>query len=351
MVRLGRDFQQLQLDKGTQRREKVVALRGDGPGRRFGQGRILLERLVIGLHVPSFLIDSGDLIVGEVRIAGDQVQNTDTAISVCEDLLDQVQGKIDPLQINGHNGIRLDLQTIDAHITTLLLIFYTQGKLAVGLQRHDEIALQFMDDELHVIRRSEPDIIEYIAERNLVGNHLPQQLPVDFVFRHRRPTLRLAGFSVEITFGLGHQMIVHRQRHPIDVVQGRDEVDPLDGLTTGVVVMPTHALILIGVRLFLDAVVHNHDRIICLYLTHIRLDDFPQIRATSGGTCQKALNPVMTDRPIQQARQPGSSGQPERTDKIIAVNIEQFFIVHIRSLQHLDALCALTSVSKLPFDQ
>ncbi len=40
-------------------------------------------------HVPSFLIDGGDVVVGQRGIAGDQIENARAAIFVYEDLLDE----------------------------------------------------------------------------------------------------------------------------------------------------------------------------------------------------------------------------------------------------------------------
>ena len=55
---------------------------------------------MIGFHVPSFAIDSGDGLESQGGIAGHQIQNTDAAIFVCEDLLDQQQREIDTFQID-----------------------------------------------------------------------------------------------------------------------------------------------------------------------------------------------------------------------------------------------------------
>jgi hypothetical protein len=74
----------------------VIALRRDRFGGRLGQGGILLERFVIRFHVPSFAIASGDPVVRKVEVAGDQIQDTETVVCVCEDLLDQVEGEITP---------------------------------------------------------------------------------------------------------------------------------------------------------------------------------------------------------------------------------------------------------------
>ena len=74
MVGFGRHFQHFQLDVGTQGCKNMVALRGDGSGGRLGQGSILLERLMIRFHVPSFAIDCGTAVVDEFEVAGDQIE-------------------------------------------------------------------------------------------------------------------------------------------------------------------------------------------------------------------------------------------------------------------------------------
>ena len=67
----------------------MISLGGDSLSGRLFKGSILLEGFMIGFHVPSFAIDSGDILEGQGGIAGHQIQNTDAAIFVCEDLLDQ----------------------------------------------------------------------------------------------------------------------------------------------------------------------------------------------------------------------------------------------------------------------
>ncbi len=161
MVDVSADFEHFQLDVSTQRGRQMVALGGDGFGRRERQGCILLEGFMVGFHAPSFAIKSGDLVVSKVEVAGTH-------------------------------------------------------------------------------------IVDHIAKGDLVVNGLAQQW----------------------------------------------------------------------------------------------LDDLPEIRPTFGCAGQKVLDTVMIDRPIQQARQPRSGGQPKRTDELIGVDVEQFFIVHDRRLPHFHVPCA-----------
>jgi hypothetical protein len=313
----------------------MVALGGDGFGGRERQGSILLERFMIRFHMPSFAIASGDAVVSEFEVAGDQIEDTDAAIFVCEDLLDQLEREIYALQIDCHGRSRFQSQFIDTHILTLLMPLKAQGDLAISLQGHDEIALEGVLDELHIICRGIPDIIDHIVEGYLVGDHLPQQLLIDLIFRHRCPPLLLTCFGVKEGFRLRDQMVVHRQRHPLYMVQRRDEVDALDRLPTGVVVVPTHNLVFVCMRFFRDAVVDDHNPLLRLNLSHIRFDHLPEVGSAFDRAGQKPLDAVMTDRTIQQPRHPCPGRQPKRTDEIVGVDVEQFFIVHAHSLPHL----------------
>ena len=57
MVQAGRAFQQFESYVTTQSREEMVGLGGHGLGWQYLQGGILFQGFVIGLNVPSFVID------------------------------------------------------------------------------------------------------------------------------------------------------------------------------------------------------------------------------------------------------------------------------------------------------
>lgn|GEM_PF-4469811 len=61
---------------------------------------------MIRFHVPPFAVDGGYSVVGEVGITADHIEDADAIISVYEDLLDQLERKINALQINGQGRIR-----------------------------------------------------------------------------------------------------------------------------------------------------------------------------------------------------------------------------------------------------
>ena len=333
-------FQHLQFDVGAHRSKDMVTLCGDRFGRRLRQRRILFERFVIGFHVPSFAIDCGDTVVSKFEVTGDQIESTGAAISVYEDLLDQMKGKIHPLQINGRDGILLQDQRIDTYILTILFIIQAQGHLAIGLQRHDEITLKLMFDKHHVLGGSKPDIIQHITEGNLVAHDLSQQLLVDFILRDWRPSFFFACLFVDVVFGFLDQMIVNRQRDLIGMIQGCDEVNAFDRASLTMIPMPTDDVVFIGIGFFREAIIHDQYTSITFHLPDIWFDHLPEVTPTFDRTCQEALNTIMTDRALQQARQSRTCGQSKRTDQVVCINIEQFFIVHNDSLHQFETLCA-----------
>ena len=137
----------------------MVGLSANGLGRRLFKGSILLQRFVEGFDVPPFAVDSRDLVASEVGLTAHQILNAATAIFVCEDLLDQRQWEIDPFEVNLLHDIRFQCQTVQPHITTLLFIFNTQSNFAIGFEWHNEIRLQVVFDEHHIVRRGIPDIV------------------------------------------------------------------------------------------------------------------------------------------------------------------------------------------------
>jgi len=338
MIGFGRDFQHLQFDVGAQGSKEMVGLSGDSFGGRLGQGSILLEGLVIGFHVPSFAIESGDGVVSEVEITGDQIQDTDTAIFVCKDLFDQMELEINPFKVNGQHAIRFNVQCIHALVTTLLFVLKAQGDFAIAFQRHHKITIQLVFNEHHVVGRSEPDIIKYIAKWDLIVFDLPQQVTIHLILAHWRTPLFLLGLLVNVELGFVDQMIIHWQRDIAHMIQRRDEIDPFDILPSRVIIVPANDVILIRMRLFRDAVINDDDTIFCLYLSDIGFHRQPQVFTRLRFLRQKSLYPIMANLAIQQARQPRLGCQSERTDEIICIYIEQFFFVHTPSLPHFE-LC------------
>ncbi|MCC6300356.1 MAG: hypothetical protein IT314_13765 [Anaerolineales bacterium] len=60
VIEFGVAFEQFQFDIPAQGGEEMVGLGCDRLGRRLLQRSILFERLVIGFHIPSFLVECGD---------------------------------------------------------------------------------------------------------------------------------------------------------------------------------------------------------------------------------------------------------------------------------------------------
>ena len=97
-------------------------------------------------------------------------------------------------------------------------------------------------------------------EMCLVGPRLFDQLPTQFVLKHWTVLFFFLRLGVEILLGLGNQVEAHRQTDSLADVQGGQKMDPFDERRFGVIVMPTHQVVFIRVRLLLNGVVNDHWR-------------------------------------------------------------------------------------------
>jgi hypothetical protein len=112
----------------------------------------------------------------------------------------------------------------------------------------------------------------------------------------------------------------------LHLIRGGEEVDPLDQLNFAVVVVPADQVVFVSVGLLLYAVVHTEHAAWVLHLTDHRLDQLPQVCRGELPLRQEASNLVMTDCLPQQSRQPGGRGSSERTDQVVNVQVQKYFV-------------------------
>jgi hypothetical protein len=91
------------------------------------------------------------------------------AIFVCEDLLDQQEWEIDTFQIDFHRGIRFKRQLVETYPLTVTFGLLTQSDLAISVEWHDEVFIQVVVDEQHVLGGTIPHIAQDIAKWNRVA--------------------------------------------------------------------------------------------------------------------------------------------------------------------------------------
>lgn len=157
MIEFGVAFEQFEFDVTTQGRKEMGGLGRHGLRGRLLQRGILLERLVRGFHVPSFVIDGGHPVTIHGGLAGDQIVNACRTLFVGEDSFEEQQRKSHPLQIHPDRFHRFPLRRVHSRITSLPLGFLTQGHFAIGFQPSDELLSEGEFDKIHVFRRCIPD--------------------------------------------------------------------------------------------------------------------------------------------------------------------------------------------------
>ena len=112
----------------------MVALGPHSFGGRFGKTGIALDRFVIFLDFPPFLIDCREFGTAQRRITRRKIENALAVILVYKDLLAQQKGEINPRQPDELHGIRFELYRGYRQIAARQLVFLRKGDLAVGLE-------------------------------------------------------------------------------------------------------------------------------------------------------------------------------------------------------------------------
>jgi hypothetical protein len=315
-------FEQFELNISTQGGEEMVGLGGHGLGRRLLQRGILLEGLVLGFHIPSFVIEGGHAITSQGRIAGDQIQAAGRAIFVCEDLLDEKKRKGDFFHIDQNRLTCFKIQRVDSLVTARPLLALAHGDFAIGFERHDELLFERAFEEFHIFGGGKPNVVEHIGEHNLVLDRLANEIAIDLIAGPLRMAFFFAILGIGVHLGLGHKLKAHRQGQPLAVIEATHKVNALDRTTLRMIVMPADNLVDIRVRLFGNTIVNNEYPFRTFDLAHMRLDDPPQIGRALLFCCQKPLHRIVADFIVQQRREAGGRGLPKRTDQVITIQVK-----------------------------
>ena len=118
------------------------------------------------------------------------------------------------------------------------------------------------------------------------------------------------------------------------MVERTEEIDAFDGAALRMVVVPGNDVVLVGVRLFGDAIIDNEHAVGLFDGADMRLDEEPEVGAGEVAAGKQALDAVVTDRPAEQGRQAGAGRGPERANQVVRVEIQKFVVGHARSLPY-----------------
>jgi hypothetical protein len=152
--------------------------------------------------------------------------------------------------------VRFQCPRLHSERAALLLLPLTQGGLAIGLEGTAKITFLWLFEEDPGVRRGKPHVEEDKPKGDAVGHRLLDQLLTHHILGHRTAPFLLLHLGVGILLGLDHQVKAHRPTHSLAALQGRQEVDAFEPPVLGVVVVPTHPIVLAGVRFLLDQVVN-----------------------------------------------------------------------------------------------
>lgn len=199
---------------------------------------------------PSFLKELRDAVITERQIARHQIAHARRTVFVFEDLFEEQNRERHLLQPNLTSRIRWQIEFADCHVRTALVVAFAQGHLAVLLERHNEVFLQIKFDELHIVGRRIPEVVQHVLELHLIVNRHAQQHSVTLVFGDRRAAFGFASLGIRILFGLLDQIEGNRQRHFADSIESCQEFDPFDVSAQRMAPVPADNVIFVGVELF-----------------------------------------------------------------------------------------------------
>ena len=139
----GLELQALQLHERAQRQKEVVRLGPLGARGRTRQRSVLLQRLVVLLDLPPFLVEAHHAVTIKCRVARHQIQKALAVVLVRKDLLDQKQREADLLQIDFLRLAVFECQRSDCLKAPFFLVLLREGHVAVALEGHHEVFVQF----------------------------------------------------------------------------------------------------------------------------------------------------------------------------------------------------------------
>jgi len=272
-------------------------------------------------HSPPFVIGRSQSVAGQGGITGDQIANAATAIFVRKDWLGQHEGKVDSFEIDFPQGLRFPLPGVHSDIAARLRVGLAQGDFAIGFQGTNKVARLLLFEKDPVFRRGEPDIEEHKAKGNAGAHCLFDQRPTALGLGDRTPSFLFLRLGLKVLLGLGYQVEAHQDTHALAAIQSGQEGDPFEQPISGMVVMPTDKIGLVGLRLLLNRVVYDHHSGVGLHVPHKGLHGPPQLTRRFLRPRQVAGHLSMADFSLQQLAQSRGRSCPERGQQVIGIQI------------------------------
>ena len=191
------------------------------------------------------------------------------------------------------------------------------------IHSHDEVFLHVHFDEGHVVFGREPVVGQHVAVTQLVLPAHPQHLPQVPVLGDGTLAPGLLGFYLAIPHVFADDLERHRQVDAARVMQAVGDIHTLDRAVCAMVKVPGDDFVFVAVGFLLDGVVEDQQPVVRLDGADGRLDQRPQVAGGVVRPRQEPRDPAVAERVVQQQGQPRRGDQRERTDQIIAVQLQK----------------------------
>jgi len=304
-------FEPFELDKRQHRGEDMIPLTAFDLGRGFRERSILLQRLVKRLDLPPSFVKGRDASRVKRRIRADQIQSPGTAVLVGQDVFGQHDGKIDACERDQTCGAGSQIEGGHSHKLTSLFCLRRERHVPIGFQGADDIFVQGAFHTFQVVGGRVPGIPKHRAECHPIGvdQHLEPATHQGIV-RDGACPFRLAGVLVLVRLRFHDDFVGQGQREiraiiTCTVIDEIQDMYPFDVRVSGVINVPTHDVIFVGIGCLFNGVVHINDAISMFNTPNGRRDELPVAFERIRLLIEKSRDFVVTVLPIQPFRQTG----------------------------------------------
>lgn len=326
MAKAALELEHFEFGAGQDGGHEMGGLRGQGFGGLLAHRGVLFERLVVFFHFPPSLVNRGQLGLGQVGVAADQLQNPLAAVLVCKDFSGDEYRRLDGPQIDAQ-GLRIGKdQRLHGLKPALGAIGFAQGDGAAAFEGENEVMAQG-PHRAPVLGRGVPGTGQQVAVGDLLLGHAQQLLQVLVLGKWALA----AGFlrlGVINGHRFAHQPHGDGQGQRAGLVEQGDEVEALDVALRAMVPMGANQLVDVGVGLLQHRIIDDKYGEFVGWppgfgLPNQRLGLAPHLGRAVGGLAEPARDVVAAQRPAQQPRQARGRRRTRRTQQIIRVQVQR----------------------------
>ena len=213
----------------------MVALGSHRARGGLAQCRVGLDGLVEHFDPPPFLVGFDGLGRSEGEVAADEMEDSLSIVLVCKDLPDQENRKVEFLDEDLQGAVGIHGERVSAHEAPVTAVLFSERHKPVALHGHNEVLVELVFDELHVLDGGIPDVRQHPAVVQLPLAQAVEHGTQHLVLRHPTAPSGPASLGIGEPLVLVHHLEADGNVRAVTVVEATHQVDSLDAASLAVV--------------------------------------------------------------------------------------------------------------------